>query len=240
MLWLFSYLVWWIIFMSWFYKQNMSTIRAFLTTPKIVDIKCEILDIVKNAQILLLFGVWNQLTKKIITPNLSKLGAFLTMSKNLYQGPNCQNCSDFAQIQCHEFFLWVDFTGQIWANSEHFWQCQKCSDLIIDFFPKFGSFIHIYDKIFWHKMWNLGHCQNALMFLIFVVWNKHTKWIHQVEFEQIWSIFNNMELNTNFWTMSKMLWLCSYLVWWILFMSWFYKQNMSTIGAFLTTPKFWI
>ena len=37
-----------------------------------------------------------------------------------------------------------------------------------------------------------------------------------------------------------MLQLCSYLVWWILLMSWFYKQNMSTIRAFLTTPKFWI
>ena len=125
MLWLCSYLVWWILFMSWFYKQNMSTIGAFLTAPKIVDVKCEILDIVKN----------------------------------------------------------------------------------------------------------------ALIFLIFVVWNQLTKWIHHVEFEQIWSFFDNLELDTNFWTMSKMLRLCSYLVCWIIFISWFYKQNMSTIGAFLTTPK---
>ena len=42
--------------------------------------------------------------KKIITPNLNKLKAFLTMSKNLDQGPNCHNSSDFAQIQCEELF----------------------------------------------------------------------------------------------------------------------------------------
>ena len=79
--------------------------------------------------------------------------------------------------------------------------------------------------------------KNAPIFLIFVVWNQLTKWIHHIEFEQIWSIFDNLELDTNFWTMSKMLRLCSYLVWWILFMSWFYKQNMSAIGAFLTMSK---
>ena len=111
--------------MSWFYKQNMSTIGAFLTTPKILDIKCEILGVVKNAPIFLIFVVQNQLTKRI----------------------------------------------------------------------------------------------------------------YHIEFQQIWSIFDNFGQDTNFWIRSKMLRLCSYLVWWILFMSWFYKQNMSAIGAFLTMSK---
>ena len=83
----------------------------------------------------------------------------------------------------------------------------------------------------------LGVVKNAPIFLIFVVQNQLTKRIYHIEFQQIWSIFDNFGQDTNFWIRSKMLRLCSYLVWWILFMSWFYKQNMSTIGAFLTTPK---
>ena len=63
--------------------------------------------------------------KEFITPNMSTIGAFLTLSKNLYPGQNCQKCSKFAEIQCDKFFLWVDFAQQIWEKSEHFWQLPK-------------------------------------------------------------------------------------------------------------------
>ena len=36
-----------------------------------------------------------------------------------------QKWSDFAEIRCDEIFLWVDFTHQIWAKSDHFWQSWK-------------------------------------------------------------------------------------------------------------------
>ena len=58
----------------------------------------------------------------------------------------------------------------------------------------------------------LDFVKNAPIFLKFVVWNQLTKRIHHVEFDQIWSIFDNLEQDTNFRTMSKMLRLCSYFV----------------------------
>ena len=73
--------------------------------------------------------------KEFITPNMSTIGAFLTLSKNLYPGQNCQKCSKFDQIQRDEFVLWVDSTQQIWEKLEHFWQSPKFHIL----YPKFGS-----------------------------------------------------------------------------------------------------
>ena len=87
----------------------------------------------------------NNSRKEFITSNMSKIGAFLTRSKNLGLGPNFQKCSDFAHIWCDEFFSWVVFTHQIWAKSEHFWQCPKFWS---QFFWQYGKrLVQIFDML---------------------------------------------------------------------------------------------
>ena len=56
-----------------------------------------------------------------------------------------ENCSDFSHIWCDEFFFWVVFTHQIWAKSEHFWQCPK---FWTQFFWQYGKTpLQIFDML---------------------------------------------------------------------------------------------
>ena len=112
-----------IFFVSWFHTPNRSKSRAFLTTPKILDIKYEILDI--WSKVLWCFSYLLceiNSPNEFITLNLSKFGAFLTIWSWIQIFEQCQKCSNCAHIWCDEFFWWVDFINKIWAQSEHFWQ----------------------------------------------------------------------------------------------------------------------
>ena len=176
--------------------------------------------------------------KEFITPNMSTIGAFLTLSKNLYPTPNCQKCSKFAQIQCDEFILWVDFTQQIWEKSEHFWQCPKFHIL----HPKFWELskmlrlcsyfvykINSWKEFITPNMSTIGafltlsknlyptpNCQKCSKFAQiqrdeFILWVDFTQQIWEKS-EHFWQCPKFHILYPQFWELSKMLWLCSYFV----------------------------
>ena len=86
----------------------------------------KILDIVKNAQIVLIFGVWKQLMKRLYhTKYEQNRTIFDEVPKFWAQVQKFENYSDFAHIWCDEVFSWVVFTHKILAKSEHFWQGPK-------------------------------------------------------------------------------------------------------------------
>ena len=63
------------------------------------------LDIVKNARILLIFGVWKQLMKRLYhTKTEQNRTIYDEVQKFLTQVQKFENCSDFAHIWCDEFF----------------------------------------------------------------------------------------------------------------------------------------
>ena len=153
--------------------------------------------------------------KEFITPNMSTIGAFLTLSKHLYPAPNCQKCSKFAQIQCDEFILWVNFTQQIWEKSKYFWQspkfhilypkfgsCQKCSDCAHILFIK-----STHEKNSSHQIWaqseHFWHCpkiciqlqivKSAPNLLKFNVMNSFSELISHNKYEKNQSIFDNVQ-----------------------------------------------
>ena len=79
-------------------------------------------------------------SKEFITQNLSKIGAFLAwIKKSPKIFDRAQKWSDFAEIWCDEIFSWVDFTHQIWAKSDHFWQSWKITFWALTLSAHFGE-----------------------------------------------------------------------------------------------------
>ena len=96
---------WWIHLMSWFHTTNMRKIGAFLTMSKISHFISKIWELSKMLRLCSYFVYKINSWKEFITSNMNTIGAFLAMSKKWDRGPNCQKCSNFAQIECDEFFL---------------------------------------------------------------------------------------------------------------------------------------
>ena len=121
--------------------------------------------------------------KALLTPNFSKIGAFLTGSKNLGPGPKFWNSSDFAQIRCEQCFRWVDFTHQIWAKSDHFWQSWKLTFWALTLSARFSNILK-------RSVWELTDIKNS-----------HNFWLKSIEKSKfLCGVFSNKKITFgSFW-----------------------------------------
>ena len=135
---------------------------------------------------------------EFITLNLSKFGAFLTIWSWIQIFEQCQKCSDCAHILFIKSTHQKNSSHQIWAQLEHFWHCSKiCIQLQIvknapnllkfNVMNSFCEFIshnkyekhqRTFDqmsKISYFMSKILGVVKNALILLLFGMWNQLAK-----------------------------------------------------------------
>ena len=96
-----------------------------------------IFNFVKNGPILLIFGVWNQLMKRFHHTNFQQNRTIFDEVPKFWT--RAQKWFDFAEIRCDEIFGWVDFTHQIWAKLDHFWQSWKITFWALTLSAFFGE-----------------------------------------------------------------------------------------------------